>query len=283
MRAFDAQPSGLVTPTVPLEISSITQVLLSGAAPTSTGSVSNPTTIISIQETVSSRPTVVSTHTITPISTSPPTEVTSETSKSSGLSVGAKVGIALGAVAFVLLTLIATLLCLRRRHNTRTQQPEHVMLTQNMHTGSRDLIAEKEISDPPTSVIETPIQEYLPPTHIPSNSHALSPFDDTPSAPYSGPAAAIPRRKPTAATMAPTVSRGVSDASGPISPRSARTRDGEDFEEYHDEPIYGDARHVPQVYEGALQAPFLSTRGMTAEELEEERRIDLAIAEAEGR
>jgi hypothetical protein len=83
--------------------------------------------------------------------------------------------------------------------------------------------------------------------------------------------------------MAPTVSRGVSDASGPISPRSARTRDGEDFEEYHDEPIYGDARHVPQVYEGALQAPFLSTRGMTAEELEEERRIDLAIAEAEGR
>ena len=86
--------------------------------------------------------------------------------------------------------------------------------------------------------------------------------------------------------MAATVSRGISDASAPLSPRSGTTRrgGGEDFEEYHDEPVYGDARHVPQIYEGSSsQAPFLSSRGMTAEELEEERRIDLAIAEAERR
>lgn len=42
---------------------------------------------------------------------------------------------------------------------------------------------------------------------------------------------------------------------------------------------------VPQVYKGALQAPFLSEPGMSAEEVarleEEERRIDEAIAEAE--
>jgi hypothetical protein len=64
--------------------------------------------------------------------------------------------------------------------------------------------------------------------------------------------------------------------------------EGEEFEEYHDVPIYGDARHTPTVYEShpsLLQAPFLSEEGMSAEEIarleEEERRIDAAIEEAE--
>jgi hypothetical protein len=65
--------------------------------------------------------------------------------------------------------------------------------------------------------------------------------------------------------------------------------EGEDFEEYHDVPIYGDARHTPTVYQShpSLQAPFLSEEGMSEEEIarleEEERRIDAAIAEAEER
>lgn len=55
--------------------------------------------------------------------------------------------------------------------------------------------------------------------------------------------------------------------------------------------MYGDARHIPQVYSGAatlqIPAPFLSEPGMTDEELtrleDEERRIDEAILEAERR
>lgn len=86
------------------------------------------------------------------------------------------------------------------------------------------------------------------------------------------------------------LNRNLSSASGPISPRTVSTVRGEaeEFEEYHDVPIYGDARHTPTVYEShpsLLQAPFLSEEGMSAEEIarleEEERRIDAAIAAAE--
>lgn len=52
-------------------------------------------------------------------------------------------------------------------------------------------------------------------------------------------------------------------------------------------PTYGDTRHTPRVYESASQTPFLSEPGMSEEELtrleDEERRIDAAIAAAEGR
>jgi hypothetical protein len=98
--------------------------------------------------------------------------------------------------------------------------------------------------------------------------------------------------------MASTVSRGLSTTSsvsaGPIFPRSAHTGSGttpsgsEEFETYHDVPVYGDARHVPQVF-NATRTPILGeeTEGMSPEEVarleEEERRIDLAIAEAERR
>lgn len=88
--------------------------------------------------------------------------------------------------------------------------------------------------------------------------------------------------------------RGVSDASGPMSAAtvsSERGGEGEEFEEYHDVPIYRDARHTATVYEGhpgLLQAPFLhDAEGMSEEEIarleeeEEERRIDAAIAAAE--
>lgn len=59
----------------------------------------------------------------------------------------------------------------------------------------------------------------------------------------------------------------------------------------HDDPspVYGDARHVAQVYQAPtqVQAPFLSEPGMTDEELtrleDEERQIDAAILEAERR
>jgi hypothetical protein len=214
---------------------------------------------------------------------------------SGGLSTGAKVGIALGALFLAAILLLVALFFLRRKHSRRSQ-PEQVMLTRDMHADSfsRNLIAEKEelnsspLSGPSLVDHSLPIQRHS----------ALSPYDPLPSAPYSGAAAtapsAIPQRKPTTATMASTVFRGISNAStgSVLSPRSATTAGdtpGHEFEEYHDVPIYGDARHVPQLntFSGAShsQAPFLGEEGMTAEEAarleEEERRIDAAIEAAE--
>ncbi|KAL2072493.1 hypothetical protein VTL71DRAFT_11836 [Oculimacula yallundae] len=216
-------------------------------------------------------------------------------SKDNGLSTATKVGIALGALAFVLILLILALLFLRRKHAKRSTQPEQVMLTRSMHTDSfsRNLITEK--ADSTASAAATPIDE---PALLPMQRHsALSPYSPLPSLPYTGAAATIPRRKPTAATMASTVSRGLSTTSETTSSGARSPRSGDDsFEQYHDVvPIYGDARHVPQVFVGSsgteaargVQSPFLEEEGMTPEEVarleEEERRIDAAIAEAERR
>ena len=250
-------------------------------APTSFASTTSlPPSIISSQATVTAPMSTVATV------TSQPTVVAEESSKSSGLSMAAKVGIALGALAFALILLILALLFLRRKHAKRNQ-PEQVMLTQSMHTDSfsRNLITEKE--DPTNSAAATPIDE----TALPIQRHsALATYEPVPSAPYAGAAAAVPRRKPTAATMTSTVSRGLSTTSGTSSSGARSPRSGEGFEQYHDVPIYGDARHVPQVFPGntrSMQSPFLSEEGMTPEEVarleEEERRIDAAIAEAERR
>jgi hypothetical protein len=229
---------------------------------------------------------------------SAPTSVTSTASpshSSGSLSTGAKVGIALGALFLAAILLLVALFFLRRKHSRRSQ-PEQAMLTRDMHSDSfsRNLIAEKdELNSSPLSA-PSPTDSSLP---IQRHS-ALSLYEPLPSAPYSGVAAtapsAIPRRKPTTAAMASAVSRGLSSASNGsgLSPRSVTTTNGtpsHEFEEYHDVPIYGDARHVPQLntFSGALhsQAPFLGEESMTAEEAarleEEERRIDAAIEAAE--
>jgi hypothetical protein len=265
--------------------------------------------------------------TITTI-TSTPTSVTSSVSahstKSSGLSVGAKVGIALGALVVVGLGLLAILFCLRRKHSKRndrmaldpSQPPEQVMLTRSMHTdsfgnggGRSAILAEKEEASSSATALHpnlnspdsSPIHEHshsLDPQALETRHTTVSPYVPLPSLPYSGTAATIPRRKPTSATLASTVSRNLSNSSAissnPISPRSqtSRTQGSDEFSPYHDVPIYGDARHVPQVFSGSERAlggassPFV-TEEMTAEEVarleEEERRIDAAIAEAERR
>ncbi|RDL36696.1 uncharacterized protein BP5553_06048 [Venustampulla echinocandica] len=232
-----------------------------------------------------------------------------------GLSVGAKVGIAVGAVAVVLILLILALLFLRRKHRQRGA-PEQVMLNQSLNTDSRDLITEKEIS---AGSFDAPVAAFSnssPTSHV--RHPSLSPYETAPSRPYSGSAAAIPRRSPTtnvfsdavtgasaaavgvAAAPTTTVSREVSNASSAIiSPRStaASPTGNPHFEEYHDVPVYGDARHSPQVHAGASgsqQAQHLSESGdhsnystLSADEAarlreeEEERKIDAAIAEAD--
>lgn len=107
-----------------------------------------------------------------------------------------------------------------------------------------------------------------------------------------------PRRSQAATTVSRdvsvSVSRAVSDASHVSRPGSRDIGIGErslfDEEPYTDDVGRGGGGgghlNVPKVYKGALQAPFLSEPGMSAEEVarleeEEERWIDEAIAEAE--
>ncbi|KAH7364243.1 hypothetical protein BKA65DRAFT_132734 [Rhexocercosporidium sp. MPI-PUGE-AT-0058] len=280
----------------PMQFSQANQVFieLQPSGPIVTTTI-NPTTTTSLppSSTIRSDTTVTepssTVATVTPTATAQPT-ISEVESSSKGLSIGAKVGIALGALAFALILLILALLFLRRKH-TRRNQPEQVMLTQSMHTDSfsRNLVTEKE--DPITSTAATPIDG--PQNALPIQRHsALATYEPVPFAPYNGAAATVPRRKPTAATMVSTVSRGVSTTSGTSSSGARSPRSGDGFEQYHDVvPTYGDARHVPQVFVGnsarGMQSPFLSEEGMTPEEVarleEEERRIDAAIAEAERR
>ncbi|KAE9381595.1 hypothetical protein N431DRAFT_10053 [Stipitochalara longipes BDJ] len=239
------------------------------------GTISSMTTISSSAE------TTTMTVTPTPTASSVPITVSSH-----GLSTGAKVGIALGALVLVALLLLAVLFFLRRKHRSRSPPPEQVMLTRDMHTDSfsrNALIAEKENSSRHSVANAVPADEHLPIQR--HSTPSPTPYDSIPVAPYPEPASELPRRKPTNASA-------VSRISGPTSPRSLTVSTPPDeYEEYRDQPmpVYGDARHSPRVYSTeerqGVQAPFLTEEGMSAEEVarleEEERRIDAAIAEAE--
>ncbi|KAH8657421.1 hypothetical protein BGZ60DRAFT_130638 [Tricladium varicosporioides] len=245
-------------------------------------------------------------------------------SSSGGLSVGAKAGIAVGALGVLFLLLLAALFFLRRAHQRkRAHNSEQVMLNRSIANDSRDLMAEKEAEHTSPSSFDAPVPVFageMGTGERPGSGgrhSALSPYEQIPSQPYSGTAAAIPRRKAATGIQSNTqsrgldsipaseplsgsglVSRGVSNAStniiSPRSPGAPSSSDPSDrsheFEEYHDVPVYGDARHVPQVFNGGLQAPFLadgsgdslsSAEAARLAEEEEERRIDAAIAEAE--
>jgi hypothetical protein len=279
---------------------------------------------------------IAATVTVTTGSLTPTTSaVTITGSSNSGLSTGAKIGIAIGALGIFGLILLAILFFLRRKHAKRSahmpldsnQPQEQVMLTRSMHTDSFDpsgnngrsaILAEKEEASSSATAILRPESNSSnsSPTQLqhPTETetrHVVAPYVPLPSLPYSGNAASAPRRNPTNATVASTVSRNISAASalssGPISPRS-QTTPTEEFSPYHDVPIYGDARHSPQIFQGhghshknstgsvgiggggeralGTSSPFV-TDEMTPEEIarleEEERRIDAAIAEAERR
>jgi hypothetical protein len=266
-------------PNTVLSITShVSVVSVSGATITATA----PTQTISRSiATLSMPPT--GTTTITPSATSS-SSLPFTVSAHNGLSTGAKVGIALGALVLVALVLLAALFFLRRKHRSRSPPPEQVMLTRDMHTDSftrTAIITEKETASANNLANASPVDDNLP---IQRHS-AVQPYDSVPAAPYTGDAASVPRRKPTNASA-------VSRISGPASPRSLTVSTPPDeYEEYRDQPVpvYGDARHSPRVYSTderqGVKAPFLSEEGMSAEEVarleEEERRIDAAIAEAE--
>jgi hypothetical protein len=284
---------------------------LSQATTLSTPSVGSSTTPSSSQ-TVTIIETTVSVP--QPTQTVSPEPIVSPITRSKGgLSIGAIVGIAVGGVVVILAILILALLFLRKKHRQKSNK-EGLILNQSLNADSHDLITEKEIS---------PISYQIPTLNFASSGSptsqtrhsTLSPYDSIPSQPYNGSAASIPRRKATlstatassiqppaapsepVATMIP-ISREVSSASSHLPPSRSisitqSSSQPQNYEQYHDVPPYGHAS--PQVYQGGLQAPFLSEtdseRGGSVAlsdvdharltEEEEERRIDAAIAESE--
>jgi hypothetical protein len=220
-------------------------------------------------------------------------------SSSSGLSLGAKIGIAIGVLGFIFLILLAALFLLRRRRRNHppatSQTPENLLLSSPyQNNDSRDVFVAEKLARSSVQEHEThtPLTSY---TEHDTSSHQHLPLPGS-AFTTNTPMPISPRRSQAATTVSRdvsiSVSRAVSDASHVSRPGSREIGIGE--RSLFDEAPYTDDvsrsgsganLNVPKVYKGALQAPFLSEPGMSAEEVarleEEERRIDEAIAEAE--
>ncbi|TAQ90516.1 hypothetical protein B7494_g1166 [Chlorociboria aeruginascens] len=289
-------PSTLALPTADLRITNNQALLkdtLDSGAPTSTSSQSaaastslSSSTPSSVSSTSSSAPSkivttgtayVVATETVTP---TPTTTAVPGSSSKSGLPLGAKVGIPIAAATFACIALFFAMACLRRR---RSKKHSKAMLSSDMHElGSRDLLAEKEAFTNSSLDEPHPSQARLYDSPAPTYSSAAEHRISRP-----------PQLNPLSLTPQFEMSRNPSSASAAISARTTNSRtsrglervsdDGSE-EPYSDVPIYGDARHSPQVFP-AGGSTFLSEPGMSQEELarleDEERRIDEAIAAAE--
>jgi len=245
-----------------------------------------------------------STVTVSPTSTGTP--ISSPSKGKSGLPMGAIIGIAIGGAAILFAILVFAFLCYRRRRRAKTPS-EQVLLAENMkhHPQSLEKLEVDISNHSANSGMLGSILETRP---------SSGPYDHVQSsAPYSGPLGPHRRTLSSQLAVAPapaTLSRGPSDASiqTPVSPSTIPGNDARSLnrrsidarsvsiydEPYQDIPLYGDARHMPQVYNSQnlpflsqSPTPFLSEPGMSQEEIErleeEERRIDAAIAEAERR
>ncbi|PQE20865.1 Kin of IRRE 3 protein [Rutstroemia sp. NJR-2017a BBW] len=234
-----------------------------------------------------------------PIST---TWVATSKSSSSGLSLGAKIGIAIGALGFIFLVLLAALFLIRRRRRNHppntSQTPENLLLSSPyQNNDSRDMFVAEKLARSSIQEREThtPLTSYTEHEHEhDTSSHQHLPLPGS-AFTTNTPMPISPRRSQAATTVSRdasiSVSRAVSDASHVSRPGSREIGIGErslfDEAPYTDDVSRsgGGNLNVPKVYKGALQAPFLSEPGMSAEEVarleEEERRIDEAIAEAE--
>ncbi|CAG8972403.1 hypothetical protein HYALB_00007157 [Hymenoscyphus albidus] len=254
----------------------------------------------------------------TPTSDASSTQDTTTTpAPPSGLSTAAKAGIGVGALGVAAIILLGILLCLRKRQR-QTKGPDQIMLNQSS-ADSHDLITEKEAERSSPSSYEAPTQVYsgalnLPPKpQTPTRHSALSPYEEIPSQPYTGSAAAIPRRKPTLSsnknanptninnptppiadpssssppstttalspttTVSPTISREVSAAStiGPPS-RNDVSPPARSFEEYRDVPTTYAERHTPP-------APFLGNERKSRGSMSEADLVRLTEEEEERR
>ncbi|TGO31341.1 hypothetical protein BPAE_0001g02410 [Botrytis paeoniae] len=336
--SFVAAITNYAAPTAPLSVTASTTIFLPSGGTVIPASTTAPNVPIS-----TSYASTVTTPILTPTGTdgsasatgtSDSSNSTSTSSNSSGLSLGAKIGIALGAIILVFLILLALLLLLRRRRKippkNTSRTPENLLLSSSLkhNNDSNSLFIAEKLALTDRSDTNTPLTSRGAGILGGTFDHDDDLHQDLP-APGSAftantPVPISPRRSQAANTLRSEAigSRAVSIASGisrPVSPvnsgagnnivglgrENSRERIGDrsifDQEPYTDNigasassgtvGMNGDRNgsrtnlDVPKVYKGALQAPFLSEPGMSAEEVarleEEERRIDEAIAEAE--
>jgi hypothetical protein len=194
-------------------------------------------------------------------------------SNSSGLSTGAKVGIAIGAVGFALLVLIVALLIWRRSRQRQLRAlPDGMPYSHEIDSTNRDFTAEKEMH-----VINSPVDTLhngyssIPPvaetqSRSPRSSYPLpddhaaggaAPYTDTHPGSYgSGYEDSASPVQESQASMPPTAAAGAAIQRKPVGAPS------------------GPTRH--------LREPGMSDEEVARLE-EEERRLDEAIAEAERR
>ncbi|KAF5878210.1 uncharacterized protein Bfra_000375 [Botrytis fragariae] len=308
--SFVEAVTSYAAPATPLSVTASTTIFLPSGGSVIPASTTAPNIAIS-----TSYASTVTTPILTPTGvdgsasatgTSDSSTSTSTSSNSSGLSLGAKIGIALGAI------ILNLLLSSSLKHNNDSNSlfiAEKLALTDRSDTntpltsrGAGILGGTFDHDDDLHQDLPAPGSAFTANTPVPIS----------------------PRRSQAANTLRSEAigSRAVSIASGisrPVSPvnssaankivglsrENSRERIGDrsifDQEPYTDNisagassgavGMNGDRNgsrtnlDVPKVYKGALQAPFLSEPGMSAEEVarleEEERRIDEAIAEAE--
>ncbi|KAF7958927.1 hypothetical protein EAE96_002453 [Botrytis aclada] len=336
--SFAAAITNYSPPIAPLSVTASTTIFLPSGGTVIPASTTAPNIPIS-----TSYASTVTTPLLTPTGTdglasatgtSDSSPSTSTSSSSSGFSLGAKIGIALGAIILVFLLLLALLLLLRRRRKNPpknpSRTPENLLLSSSLkhNNDSNSLFIAEKLALTDRSDTNTPLTSRGAGILGGTFDHDDDLHQDLP-APGSAftantPVPISPRRSQAANTLRSDaiVSRAVSIASGisrPVSPvnssagnniaglsrENSRERIGErsifDQDPYTDNigagassgtvGMNGDRNgsrtnlDVPKVYKGALQVPFLSEPGMSAEEVarleEEERRIDEAIAEAE--
>ncbi|EMR81413.1 hypothetical protein BcDW1_9913 [Botrytis cinerea BcDW1] len=334
--SFVAAVTNYAPPTVQLSVTASTTIFLPSG-----GTVIPPSTTVPNIPISTSYASTVTTPILTPTGNDGPasstgtsdsssSSSTSTSSNSNGLSIGAKIGIALGAIILVFLVLLAILLLLRRRRknppkNTSRTPENHLLSSSLKHNNdSNSLFIAEKLALTNRSDTNTPLTSRGAGILGGTFDHDDDLHQDLP-APGSAftantPVPISPRRSLAANTLRSDAvgSRAVSVASGisrPVSPVHSsagnitslsreNSRDPIADRSIFDQEPYTDHigasrgiaasaernaertnLDVPQVYKGALQAPFLSEPGMSAEEVarleEEERRIDEAIAEAE--
>ncbi|TEY73353.1 hypothetical protein BOTCAL_0079g00180 [Botryotinia calthae] len=331
--SFVAAVTNYPPPTFQLSVTARTTILLP-----SVGSVISPTTTLPNIPISTSYALTVTTPILTPTGTDDSASATgtsdsSTSSNSNGLSIGAKIGIALGAIILVFLLLLALLLLLRRRRKNppknTSRTPENLLLSSSLkhNNDSNSLFIAEKLALTNRSDTNTPLTsrgagilggtfDHDDDLHqdLPAPGSAFTANIPVPISPRRSQAANILRSDAIgsrAVSIASGISRPVSpahsSAGNVTSPSRQNSRDHIADRSIFDQQPYTDHigasassgiagtnaerngermnLDVPQVYKGALQAPFLSEPGMSAEEVarleEEERRIDEAIAEAE--
>ncbi|KAF7878860.1 hypothetical protein EAF04_000063 [Stromatinia cepivora] len=223
--SFTSSITNYAPPTVTISVTASTTILLPSGGTVIPPSTTASNTPISTtwNATVTTSPTALPTSTGIDVANAIGASNAS-TSKSRGLSLGAKIGIALGVIILVFVLLLALLLLLRRRRKNSppnpSRTPENLLLNSSLkNNDSRDLSVAEKLNLTDRTDTSTPLTSH----------GVVMPYDHDDDLPAPGsaftantPVPISPRRSQAANTLRSDVgSMGISIASGisrPVSP-----------------------------------------------------------------